>query len=86
MKSTNRSNSPAGSRYKNYIRKAVERSLKNLGTDYIDLYYMHRPDPVTPIEESMEAMAALVKEGKIRYIVCQKYLLIPFAALMLFIR
>ena len=51
-----------------YVRKAAERSLKNLGTDYIDLYYLHRVDPDTPIEETMEAMAGLVKEGKVKYI------------------
>lgn len=51
-----------------YVRKAVERSLTNLGTDYIDLYYLHRLDPNTPIEETVGAMADLVKEGKIGYI------------------
>lgn len=53
---------------KEYVKKAVERSLKNLNTDYIDLYYMHRLDKNTPIEETVEAMAELVKEGKIGYI------------------
>ncbi|MBF4491875.1 aldo/keto reductase [Flavobacterium sp. MR2016-29] len=53
---------------KEYVKKAVERSLKNLGTDYIDLYYLHRLDPNTPIEETVQAMAALVKEGKVGYI------------------
>lgn len=53
---------------KNYIKKAVERSLKNLGTDYIDLYYLHRLDTNTPIEETVEAMGELVKEGKVKYI------------------
>jgi aryl-alcohol dehydrogenase-like predicted oxidoreductase len=53
---------------KDYVRKAVERSLKNLGTDYIDLYYLHRLDPNTPIEETVEAMGQLVKEGKVGYI------------------
>lgn len=53
---------------KDYVKKAAERSLKNLGTDYIDLYYLHRLDPNTPIEETVEAMAELVKEGKVRYI------------------
>jgi len=51
-----------------YVRKAAERSLKNLATDYIDLYYLHRLDPNTPIEETVGAMAELVKEGKVRYI------------------
>ncbi len=53
---------------KDYVRKAVERSLKNLGTDFIDLYYLHRLDPNTPIEETVGAMSDLVKEGKIGYI------------------
>jgi aryl-alcohol dehydrogenase-like predicted oxidoreductase len=51
-----------------YIRKACEGSLKRLGTDRIDLYYQHRVDRDTPIEETIAAMAELVKEGKIRYI------------------
>ena len=51
-----------------YVKKAAERSLKNLGTDYIDLYYLHRVDPNTPIEETVNAMATLVKEGKVKYI------------------
>ncbi|WP_207534453.1 aldo/keto reductase [Desertivirga arenae] len=51
-----------------YVKKAAERSLKNLDTDYIDLYYLHRLDPNTPIEETVGAMAELVKEGKVRYI------------------
>ena len=51
-----------------YVKKAAERSLKNLGTDYIDLYYLHRLDPNTPIEETVGAMADLVREGKVRYI------------------
>ncbi|WP_328468978.1 aldo/keto reductase [Actinoplanes sp. NBC_00393] len=50
------------------IRTAVEGSLKRLGTDHIDLYYQHRVDPNTPIEETMGALAELVKDGKIRYI------------------
>ena len=53
---------------KDYVIKAAERSLKNLGTDYIDLYYLHRLDPNTPIEETVGAMAELVKEGKVGYI------------------
>ncbi len=51
-----------------YVRKSVERSLKNLDTDYIDLYYLHRLDKQTPIEETIAAMSQLVKEGKVRYI------------------
>lgn len=53
---------------KEYVKKAIERSLKNLHTDYIDLYYLHRLDPNTLIEETVEAMGELVKEGKIGYI------------------
>ncbi len=53
---------------KAYVKKAIERSLKNLETDYIDIYYLHRLDPATPIEETVGAMAELVKEGKIGYI------------------
>lgn len=53
---------------KDYVKKAVERSLKNLGTDFIDLYYLHRLDYNTPIEETVAAMAELVKEGKVGYI------------------
>jgi aryl-alcohol dehydrogenase-like predicted oxidoreductase len=51
-----------------YIRKACEGSLRRLGIDYIDLYYQHRVDRDTPIEETVGAMAELVKEGKIRHI------------------
>lgn len=47
-------------------RRAIEGSLKRLNTDYVDLYYLHRVDPKTPIEESVGAMADLVKEGKVR--------------------
>jgi aryl-alcohol dehydrogenase-like predicted oxidoreductase len=50
------------------VRAAVEGSLKRLGTDHIDLYYQHRVDPKTPIEDTVGALAALVAEGKIRYI------------------
>jgi aryl-alcohol dehydrogenase-like predicted oxidoreductase len=51
-----------------YVKKSCEGSLKRLGVDYIDLYYQHRVDPHTPIEETIQAMADLVKEGKVRYI------------------
>ena len=53
---------------KDYVKKSLERSLKNLNTDYIDLYYLHRLDKNTPIEETVGAMAELVKEGKVGYI------------------
>jgi len=51
-----------------YVKSACEASLKRLDTPYIDLYYLHRLDPFTPIEETVAAMAELVKEGKVRYI------------------
>ncbi len=50
------------------MRRAVEGSLKRLGTDHIDLYYLHRKDPSVPIEETVGAMAELVKEGKARFL------------------
>lgn len=51
-----------------YVKASCEASLKRLDTDYIDLYYQHRVDPNTPIEETVSAMSELVKEGKVRYI------------------
>ncbi|KAJ2659444.1 hypothetical protein IWW48_003489 [Coemansia sp. RSA 1200] len=51
-----------------YVRKCIENSLERLGTNRVDLYYMHRMDKDTPIEDTVAAMAELVKEGKVRYI------------------
>jgi aryl-alcohol dehydrogenase-like predicted oxidoreductase len=51
-----------------YVKQSCEASLKRLGRDNIDLYYLHRVDPDTPIEETVGAMAELVKEGKVRFI------------------
>lgn len=51
-----------------YVRASCEGSLKRLGIDFIDLYYQHRVDPNTPIEETVGAMSDLVREGKVRYI------------------
>ncbi len=51
-----------------YIRPAIEASLARLGTDYVDLYYLHRVDPTTPIEETIGAMAELVRAGKVRHL------------------
>lgn len=51
-----------------YVKEAVDKSLMRLGIDEIDLYYAHRVDPNTPIEETVVAMADLVKEGKVRYL------------------
>ncbi len=53
-----------------YIMAAVEASLKRLNTDWIDLYQLHRPDPLTPIEETLRALDDLVRAGKVRYIGC----------------
>jgi len=52
---------------RNYIRLAVEKSLRRLRTDYIDLYQLHTPDPLTPIEETIAALDELVTAGKVRY-------------------
>jgi aryl-alcohol dehydrogenase-like predicted oxidoreductase len=51
-----------------YVRACIEGSLRRLGTDHVDLYYQHRVDPDTPIEETVGAMAELVQEGKVRYL------------------
>src|SRR5262245_21886549 len=51
-----------------HVRTSIEGSLRRLGTDYIDLYYQHRVDPKTPIEDTVGAMADLVRSGKVRYI------------------
>jgi aryl-alcohol dehydrogenase-like predicted oxidoreductase len=56
-----------------YIMQAVEASLKRLRTDYLDLYQMHRMDPLTPIEESLRALSDLVSQGKIRYFGCSNF-------------
>ena len=56
-----------------YIRKAVEASLRRLGTDWIDLYQLHEPDPVTPIDETLAALHELVLEGKVRNIGCSNF-------------
>lgn len=53
-----------------YIMHAVEASLKRLRTDWIDLYQLHRPDPQTPIEETLRALDDLVQQGKVRFIGC----------------
>ena len=51
-----------------YVKQSCEKSLQRLGTDHIDLYYQHRVDPNTPIEDTVGAMAELVNEGKVRYL------------------
>ncbi|SMF79622.1 Predicted oxidoreductase [Paenibacillus uliginis N3/975] len=64
-------NDQGQSRY--HIYRALESSLERLQTDYIDLYQVHRFDPHTPLEETLQALDDLVKEGKIRYIGCSNY-------------
>ena len=55
---------------RHYVMSAVEASLKRLRTDWIDLYQLHRPDPLTPIEETLRALDDLIRQGKVRYIGC----------------
>ena len=56
-----------------YILSAVEASLQRLKTDWIDLYQVHKPDPGTPIEETLRALDELVRSGKVRYVGCSNY-------------
>ncbi|WP_310962898.1 aldo/keto reductase [Nocardioides terrisoli] len=56
-----------------YVRRAVEGSLSRLRTDHIDLYQLHAPDPVTPIEETLSVLDDLVHEGKVRYVGCSNF-------------
>jgi len=58
---------------RSYVRRAVEASLQRLQADHIDLYQLHDPDPVTPIEETLGALTELVREGKVRYIGCSNF-------------
>ncbi len=59
---------PDGGASRELIMYSVEESLRRLGTDYIDLYQIHRPDPKTPIEETLRALDDLVRQGKVRFI------------------
>lgn len=56
-----------------HVLKAADDSLRRLGTDYIDLYQAHSPDPDTPLEETLEAFDSLVRQGKVRYIGCSNF-------------
>jgi aryl-alcohol dehydrogenase-like predicted oxidoreductase len=56
-----------------YVRRAVEASLRRLDTDHIDLYQLHQPDLVTPIDETLEALNELVDDGKVRYLGCSNF-------------
>jgi aryl-alcohol dehydrogenase-like predicted oxidoreductase len=55
------------------VRKSVEGSLERLRTDYVDLYYLHKPDPETPIAETLTALDALVRDGKVRALGCSNF-------------
>jgi 1-deoxyxylulose-5-phosphate synthase len=67
-KSGERRFDPAAGLSRRYIMQQVEHSLRRLGTDYIDLYYAHFPDPDTPLDQTLSAYDDLVREGKLRYI------------------
>lgn len=56
-----------------HLLNELEASLKRLGTDYIDLWYLHAPDPRTPLEESLRAMDDAARQGKVRYVGCSNY-------------
>lgn len=56
-----------------HLLRACEASLRRLGTDYIDLYYLHLPDYTTPLEETLGALETLVRDGKVRYVGCSNY-------------
>ena len=63
----------AGGLSRRWVTQAAEDSLRRIDTDYIDLFYAHRPDPETPIEETLSAMDDLVRQGKVRYIGCSNF-------------
>ena len=63
----------AGGLSRRWVTQAAEDSLRRLGADYIDLFYAHRPDANTPIEETLSAMDDLVRQGKVRYIGCSNF-------------
>src|SRR3954447_18818540 len=67
-KSGERRFDPAAGLSRRYITQQVEHSLRRLGTDYIDLYYAHFPDPHTPLEQTLTAYDDLVRQGKLRYV------------------
>jgi aryl-alcohol dehydrogenase-like predicted oxidoreductase len=56
-----------------HIMASIEGTLRRLGTDYVDLYYAHEPDPATPIEETLRAFDDLVRQGKVRYLGCSNF-------------
>lgn len=56
-----------------HVMASCEASLRRLGTDYIDLYYLHGPDPISPLEETLRALDDLVRQGKVRYLGCSNF-------------
>ena len=56
-----------------YVMRAIEASLKRLKTNWIDVYFMHRPDPATPIEETLAALDDLIRQGKVRFAGCSNF-------------
>jgi len=72
-KQTGGGGAAAGGGSRDYIMQAVDDSLQRLGTDYIDLYQHHFPDPETPIEETLRALDELVRQGTVRTIGCSNY-------------
>src|ERR1039458_1978656 len=56
-----------------HLIRALDASLRRLGTDYVDLYQCHQPDPDTPIEETMATLDSFVRQGKVRYIGCSNF-------------
>jgi aryl-alcohol dehydrogenase-like predicted oxidoreductase len=64
-------NDAGSSRY--HLRRSIEDSLRRLGTDHVDIYYMHAFDGITPVEETMETLNSFVREGKTRYIGCSNF-------------
>lgn len=58
---------------KKYLTASLDRSLKHMGLDYVDIFYHHRPDPATPLEETMDALAGIVRQGKALYVGISNY-------------
>ena len=56
-----------------HIMHEIEGTLRRLGTDYVDILYAHKPDPITPVEETMEAFGDIVRQGKVRYLGCSNF-------------
>src|SRR5437773_1958205 len=60
-----------------YLMDALDASLRRLETDYVDLYYIHFPDPKTPIEETLRALDDMVRSGRVRYVACSNFIAWP---------